>query len=190
MLTHENRDQAERRTGQPPGATGGRCLLVANRAMPCQGLGQLLIERCHSRPAEVHVLVSRLRNPVLVPDPVFVPSPIRQLDQQISVDDASFRVAEARLDSFVRALSGLGLGLTGEIVADSPHRGARRALRSEAFDEVVVISDGPDAADLPDGPPRSGRSRRRTRRDLAERLRRSSEVPVTSLVLHPVLDLG
>jgi hypothetical protein len=161
-------------SGLPP-VTDGRFLLVANRAMPDCELGRVIVDTCRRHPAAIHVLVSRLRRPVLVADPAVGTASIGGADQQIAVDDVSFRVAEARLDAFMRALSGLGCALSGEIVAHGPLKGARRVLEAGRFDEVLVLTEA--VAD------------RRRRRDTVERLRRSSTVPVTPIVVRPVVDL-
>lgn len=169
------------RTGQshrgpwPPPIADGRYLLVANRAMADQQLSRLVVDSCRRQPAAVHVVVSRLRRPVLIADPTVGPPVRGRGEQEIAVDDESFRVAEARLASFLRALSGLGCALSGEIVAHGPFKGARRVLEAGNFDEVLVLTEA--VAD------------RRLRRDTVERLRRSSAVPVTPILVRPVLNL-
>lgn len=157
-----------------PSVTDGRYLLVANRAMPDRLLGQVIVDRCARRPVAIHVLVSRLRRPVLVPDPA-LRSPSSTGEQQIAVDDESYRVAEARLDSFIRALGDIGCELSGEIVAHGPLKGARRVIEAGRFDEVLVLTEA-DAD-------------RRRRRQTVERLRRSSSIPVTPILVRPQLDL-
>lgn len=140
-----------------------RCLLVASDCPPTPQLCRLMEEKCRRGPCEMHVLVSRFRRAVLVSDPAMH---ARNDRGQITVDDDVWDVAEARLDSFMRALGDLGQPLTGEILGGNALRKIRSLLRFDDFDEVVIMT-----------PPRS--KRRLTTRDLASRIQRSAHVPVT-----------
>lgn len=149
-------------------ADSHRCLLVAHECPPTPNLCRLMEEKCQRGPCEMHVLVSRFRRSTLVTDPALAPRPNPRTgtgDERITIDDQAWDVAEARLDSFMRALGDLGQPLTGEILAGNVLRKVRALLRFDEFDEVVVMS------------PR--RPRRWPSRDLASRVRRSSRVPVT-----------
>ncbi len=138
-----------------------RCLLVAHESAPTPRLCRLMEERCQRGPCEMHVVVSRFRRTVLVSDP----SMSARGDGKITVDDQAFDVAEARLDSFMRALGDLGQPLSGEILTGNLLRRIRSLLRFDDFDEVVVMT--------------SGGRRRWPNRDLAERVKRAARVPVT-----------
>lgn len=141
-----------------------RYLLVANECPPTPGLCRLMAERCQSGPCEMHVIVSRFRRTVLVSDPALGSG---DDDASITVDDQQWDVAEARLDSFMRALSDLGQPLSGEILAGNTWRKLRGLLRIERFDEVFVLG--------------SNRSGRWPGRDLASRIERLVGVPVTTV---------
>jgi hypothetical protein len=91
---------------------------------------------------------------------------------RIKVDDQAWDVAEARLDSFMRALGDLGQPLTGEILAGNVARKIRGLLRFDEFDEVVVMAPG--------------RPRRWPARDLASRIKRGTRVPVTTVTADEV----
>jgi hypothetical protein len=146
---------------------GHRCLLVADESAPTPGLCRLMEQRCQSGPCEMHVLVSRLRRPVLVSDPAMA-SPRDRADE-IRVDDGIYDVAEARLDSFMRALGDLGQPLTGEILAGNFRRQVRQYLKLDHYDEVVVMPS----------------SRRRwpwPGRDIVDSIRRTCRVPVTEVM--------
>jgi hypothetical protein len=143
-------------------ADSHRCLLVAHECPPTPNLCRLMEEKCQRGPCEMHVLVSRFRRSVLVTDPALT---TRAGDDRITLDDQAWDVAEARLDSFMRALGGLGQPLTGEILSGNVLRKVRDHLRWDDFDEVVIMAPG--------------RRRRWPSRDLADRVRRSARVPVT-----------
>lgn len=143
-----------------------RYLLVANECPPTPGLCRLMAERCQEGPCEMHVLVSRFRRTVLVSDPALGAG--GDGGASIKVDDQLWDVAEARLDSFMRALSDLGQPLTGEILAGNTLRKIRGLLRIERFDEVFVLS--------------TARPVRWRGRDLASRIQRSAGVPVTTVM--------
>ncbi len=140
-----------------------RCLLVTNDCPPTPQLCRLMEEKCRSGPCEMHVLVSRFRRAVLVSDPAMHAANDRG---QITVDDDVWDVAEARLDSFMRALGDLGQPLTGEILGGNVLRKIRALLRFDDFDEVVIMT-----------PPRP--KRRLAARDLASRIERTTRVPIT-----------
>ena len=144
---------------------GHRTLLVADQGAPTPSLCRLLEERCQRGPCELHVLVSRLGHPVLVSDPV-LGSPTDG-DGEIRVDEQAYDVAEARLDSFMRALGDLGQPLTGQILGGNFRRQVCRLLKVESFDEVVVMT--------------SSRGVRWPRRDLVGGIRRTCRVPVTAV---------
>lgn len=139
-----------------------RCLLVAHDCPPTPQLCRLMEEKCRRGPCEMHVLVSRFRRTVLVSDPAMHSADGRG---RIKINDQAWDVAEARLDSFMRALGDLGQPLTGEILAGNVVRKIRGRLRFDEFDEVVVMT-----------PPRP---KRRLARDLASRIERTTRVPVT-----------
>jgi hypothetical protein len=119
----------------------------------------------------MHVLVSRFRRAVLVSDPAVHAEKDRG---QITVDDQAWDVAEARLDSFMRALGDLGQPLSGEILGGNVLRKIPGLLRFDDYDEVVIMT--------PSRP-----RRRLATRDLASRIERSTRVPVT---LVPADDLA
>ena len=141
-----------------------RCLLVAHDGAPTPRLCRLMEERCRRGPCEMHVVVSRFRRTVLVSDP----SVCSRGAGDITVDDQAWDVAEARLDSFMRALGDLGQPLSGEILSGNLLRRVRRLLRFDDFDEVVVMTSG-DRGRWPS-------------RDLAEKVKRAARVPVTTVV--------
>ena len=141
-----------------------RCLLVAHDCPPTPQLCQLMEEKCRRGPCEMHVLVSRFRRTVLVSDPAVHADADRG---RIKIDDQAWDVAEARLDSCMRALGDLGQPVTGEILAGNVVRKIRGLLRFDEFDEVVIMT-----------PPRP---KRRLARDLASRVERSTRVPVTTV---------
>ncbi len=148
-------------------AEAHRCLLVAHESPPTPNLCRLMEERCQSGPCEMHVLVSRFKRSVLVTDPALGPrAGLDPGDERITVDDQAWEVAEARLDSFMRALGGLGQPLSGEILASDILGRVRTLLRINEFDEVVVMSA-------------AGKQRRWPSRDLASRVCRTARVPVT-----------
>ncbi|MEL6983952.1 MAG: hypothetical protein AAFO29_16125 [Actinomycetota bacterium] len=128
-------------------------------------------ERVQRGPCEMHVLVSRFRRAVLVSDPAVSAKKDRG---QITVDDQAWDVAEARLDSFMRALGDLGQPLSGEILGGNVLRKIRGLLRFDDYDEVVIMT--------PSRP-----RRRLATRDLASRIERATQVPVT---LVPAEDLA
>ncbi|MEM9561373.1 MAG: hypothetical protein AAGA93_02065 [Actinomycetota bacterium] len=153
-----------------------RCLLVAHNAPPTPRLCRLMEERCSSTGHyEMHVVVTRFRRSVLVTDPVLGPRAEgkRLADDRVRVDDQTWDVAEARLDSFMRALGDLGQPLSGEILAGNVRRRVRALLSFNTFDEVVVMT--------------SASPRRWPTRDLASKVRQMARVPVT---LIPADDLA
>lgn len=143
-----------------------RCLLVANNCAPTPRLCQMMADRCDRGPCEMHVLVSRARRVELVSDPALRPRG-SAAEASIRIDDQRWDVAEARLDSFMRALGDLGQPLSGEILAGSTIRKIRDLLRCDDFDEVVVLAPG----DRPRWPSR----------DLVAKIRRLSQIPVVAL---------
>ena len=60
--------------------------------------------------------------------------------ERITVEDQRWDVAEARLDSFMRALGDLGQPLSGEILERKALRRIRSLLNIDDFDEVVVLA--------------------------------------------------
>lgn len=183
-------------TDTAPGArTLRRCLLVVDQSTPSRDLLQLVTERC-GRQSEVHVLVSRHRRSVLVPDPILAAGSRTRARAEIRVDDQLFHVSEARLACFVRALAQVGVTASGEIASRSPLRAARRAMRSSTFDEVLVVEPtrpwpAERSAWTARTPARSASAHRSVsalrsaiawlRRDLAGRLGRGCPVPITRL---------
>ncbi len=152
------------------------CLLVAHESPPTPRLCRLMAERCSSTGHyEMHVLVTRFRRSVLVTDPALGPRAEgkRLADDRVRVDDQTWDVAEARLDSFMRALGDLGQPLSGEILAGNAWKRVRTLLDFNTYDEVVVL--GPSTP------------RRWPTRDLASKVRRMARVPVT---LVPADDLA
>lgn len=145
---------------------GRRCLVVADQAAPTPHLCRLMEERCRRGPCELHVLVSRIRSTVLVTDPALGATP--DGDGRIRVDEGVYDVAEARLDSFMRALSDFGQPLSGEILGGNFRRQVCRLLKVEKYDEVVVMT--------------SPRRFRWPRRDLIGGIRRTCRVPVTTVM--------
>lgn len=141
-----------------------RCLLVTNECAPTPGLCQLMAEKCSQGPCEMHILVSRFKRSVLVTDPGLG----AKGNDRITVDDQEWDLAEARLDSFMRALGDLGQPLSGEILAGTAFKRIRSLLRIETFDEVVVLA------------PRR-RPRRWLARDLVESIKRASQIPVITI---------
>lgn len=143
-----------------------RCLLVASECAPTPGLCQLMAEKCREGPCEMHVLVSRFKRSVLVTDPGLHAGS----DERITVADQEWDLAEARLDSFMRALGDLGQPVTGEIMVGTALKRIRSMLRFDTFDEVVVLA-----------PRRAPRPRRWLARDLVTRIKRASQIPVITL---------
>jgi len=93
----------------------------------------------------------------------------RDRADEIRVDDGVYDVAEARLDSFMRALGDLGQPLTGEILGGNFVRQVRQYLKLDHYDEVVVMPS----------------SRRRwpwPGRDVVGTIRRTCRVPVTEVM--------
>lgn len=140
-----------------------RCLLVASECAPTPGLCELMAEKCRQGPCEMHILVSRFKRSTLVVDPGLGSGG----KGRIKVDDQQWDLAEARLDSFMRALGDLGQPLSGEILAGNAFKRIRSLLRIETFDEVVVLA------------PR--RPRRWLARDLVASIKRASQIPVITV---------
>jgi hypothetical protein len=141
-------------------------LVVALRCAPSPELRRFLAERCTAGPAEFHVLVPRAKRTVLVADPD-LGNPASD-GAEILVDDGRYDVAQARLDSFMRALDDITMSRSGEVLSGNIARGIRQLVARRSFDEVLMVGSG-------------GWSERRwlrRRRDLAADVRRTCTVPV------------
>jgi hypothetical protein len=87
---------------------------------------------------------------------------------EILVDDGRYDVAQARLDSFMRALDDITMSRSGEVLSGNLARGILQLVARRSFDEVLMVGSG-------------GWSERRwlrRRRDLAADVRRNCTVPV------------
>jgi flavin-binding protein dodecin len=150
-----------------------RYLVVGNETLSGPRLTQAILERIGAGPSEFHVLVpctpSRIPGhaSLALGDPLtgyIDPNAITtaQLD-----DDAHDR-ASARLRDFIDQITDLGGQVTGEVGGADPLRAVQQVLYRSTFDEIILST-------LPAG------ISRWLRMDLAARLRRTTDVPVTHL---------
>lgn len=145
-----------------------RYLIVANHTLASPGLRQLVEMRMARSPSEFHVLVPQGLTPVLHTNPTgyFDAALHETVAEARSIARAD---AEERLESFREQFRDNGVPMTGEVAVGDPVLATRRVMERSSFDEIIVST-------LPPG------ISRWLKLDLANRLERAFNVPVTSLV--------
>ena len=138
----------------------GRILVVANQTLGCVELDEVLDEYVARGSSEMHLLA-----PLTATEGEHewdYPAVDRSFPEPRQIAHA---LAAGRLQKEVSRLRARGVQVTGEVVDEDPVGSVRDVLAAGAFDEVVVCT-------LPE------RFSRWLRKDLPQRLKRASQVPV------------
>lgn len=140
-----------------------RVLLVANQTLGGAELAQHLSELHASEPGlSLHVLV-----PAAVVGVIADPSEMLSL---LAVDvEAERREAEARMNTLIDWLRRGGVPASGEITVAQPLLAVATAVRSRRFDRVILSTFPPGVS-------------RWLRMDLAHRVKRMCDLPVTTII--------
>lgn len=145
-----------------------RYLIIANQTLPNPALRDLIEQRMAAGPSEFHVLVPEPPAPLMVGEPM---TGIVSMAAEEYAHDRLLRLedAENRLEDFRHAYAHLGPALSGEVGLGDPILAARRVIDRSSFDEIIVST-------LPPGVSRW------LKLDLPNRLQRTFELPVVSIV--------
>jgi hypothetical protein len=129
------------------------CLIVANQSLASPALADAVAERVAAGAVRFHVVV-----------------PATPVSRGLTWDEGeAVAAARGRLDEALERLRELGSPASGEVGSPDPVAAALDAMRSAAFDEVILST-------LPQG------ISRWLGQDVPSRLRRAVEVPVTVVI--------
>jgi hypothetical protein len=151
-----------------------RYLVVANQTLGSDELRDLIRERMAAGPAEFWLVVPATPVSDLASIAALPPMPVVGGIPTISAPpEEARRLAQAKLETALKQLAAAGATAGGEVGDPDPLRAVEEAVRSRAFDEIIVST-------LP------ARLSRWLHHDLPARLGRRFHLPVTHVAAKDV----